>query len=160
MTKSKSIPVDTKLYQHVKQLADAKFLSKTGIYKSAWIVRTYKKLGGKYITRDGENKKPTGLKRWFDEQWVDLNRPIYDKDNKTIIGFKPCGRPSVSSHLDKLDTLDELYPLCRPTYKITEDTPTTYKQLTKAQIELANQRKQKLQHKGRLSKISDIKPRL
>lgn len=145
---SKPIPTDSKLYEHVKQLADAKFLSKTGIYKSAWIVRTYKKLGGKYTNT---KNKLSGLTRWFDEKWVDLNRPIYDKDKKTIIGFESCGRNSSNSS-------NSLYPLCRPTYKITEQTPTTYKQLTKVQIDLANRRKQQIKHKGKLPKISNISP--
>lgn len=41
-----SIILDIELYNRVKKLADQKFQSKTGIYKSSWIVSNYKKLGG------------------------------------------------------------------------------------------------------------------
>jgi uncharacterized membrane protein YhdT len=56
--------LDKKLYEQVKQEASKKFISKSGIYRSAWIVREYKKRGGKY-----SGKKPTltGLPRWFKE---------------------------------------------------------------------------------------------
>lgn len=34
--------VDKELYEYVKTLANEKFKSKTGIYRSSWIVREYK----------------------------------------------------------------------------------------------------------------------
>lgn len=61
-------PKDAKLYAKVKKLADHKFSSNSGIYKSSWIVREYKRQGGKYI--DSKHQR-TGLKRWFKEEWVD-----------------------------------------------------------------------------------------
>ena len=36
-------PINKSLYDKVKKLADKKFNSKTGIYKSSWIVKEYKK---------------------------------------------------------------------------------------------------------------------
>jgi len=36
-------PINKKLYNHVKKLANQKFKSKSGIYRSSWIVREYKK---------------------------------------------------------------------------------------------------------------------
>ncbi len=61
------------LYDEVKRLANFKFDVKTSAYKSSWIVREYKKRGGTY-----EGKKPvkTGLSRWYQEEWVDLRRPL------------------------------------------------------------------------------------
>ena len=41
-------PRNTILYGKVKSDADVKFLSKTSAYKSAWIVREYKKRGGRF----------------------------------------------------------------------------------------------------------------
>lgn len=125
-------PANKKLYEYVKSLANEKFKSKSGIYRSSWIVREYKKRGGTYI---GNKPKNTGLKRWFKEKWVDLNRPIFNK-NKKIIGYKECGRPNI---IDKLK-----YPLCRPTYKITSKTPKTYKQIDKKTIEKIKKRKQQV----------------
>jgi hypothetical protein len=36
-------PTNKKLYDQVKKEADAKFLAPTSVYKSAWIIREYKK---------------------------------------------------------------------------------------------------------------------
>jgi hypothetical protein len=52
--------------------------------------------------------KKTGLTKWFDEEWVDLSRPIYDEDGE-LIGFEPCGRKRATSQQATRD-----YPKCRP----------------------------------------------
>ena len=40
-------PINKKLYAEIKQVADEKYKTH-GAYKSAWIVKKYKELGGKY----------------------------------------------------------------------------------------------------------------
>ena len=85
------------LYNYVKQLANKKFKSKSGIYRSSWIVKEYKRRGGKY---SGKKTSSSGLKRWYREKWVDLNRPIRNSKGK-IIGYKSCGRKSVKGSKDK-----------------------------------------------------------
>ena len=123
-------PSNKKLYSHVKTLANKKFKSPSGIYRSSWIVREYKKRGGRYT---GSKSKSTGLKRWFKENWVDLNRPIKNSKGK-IIGYKKCGRKSVKSN--------GKYPLCRPSRRVNKGTPKMYKQLSKSSIEHAKKIKQ------------------
>jgi hypothetical protein len=127
-------PVDKKLYNRVKKLADKVFDSKTGVYKSSWIVRTYKKLGGKY---KGKSPQKSGLKRWYKEKWVDLNRSI--GRNK----YASCGRRSAKNRSGK-------YPLCRPTYVITKTTPKTYSELSKKSISRAKKQKSKIRGKGNI----------
>jgi hypothetical protein len=124
-------PTNKKLYNYVKKLADKKFKSKSGIYRSSWIVQEYKKRGGKY---KGSKPKNSGLKRWYKEKWVDLNRPIKNSKGK-IIGYKSCGRSSVKKGK---------YPLCRPTYRITSKTPKTYKEISKKSIKKARSLKAKV----------------
>ena len=46
-----SEPIDKKLYTKVKNMASKKFKSPTGVYRSSWIVRKYKSLGGKYKSK-------------------------------------------------------------------------------------------------------------
>jgi serine/threonine protein kinase len=128
-------PADKKLYEHVKKLADKKFHSKTGIYKSSWIVSEYKRLGGKYL---GSKPRKSGLKRWYKEKWVDLNKPIVDKRGK-IVGYKECGRK-------KIEKKDK-YPLCRPSVRVSKKTPRTYKEITKRSIKRAKVDKQKVKGK-------------
>lgn len=126
-------PQDKRLYAKVKKEADAKFLAPTSVYKSAWIVREYKKRGGTYNSSKPDPNK--GLTRWFKEKWVDLNR----RSNE------PCGR--------KKATADGTYPLCRPTVKVTDQTPRLKQTLSKKEIEAANKKKQKIKHRGRLDRI-------
>ena len=63
------------LYEIAKNEAD-KIYKKSSAYKSGFIVKKYKELGGKYAD-DGETKN---LKRWFAEDWRDiggLDYPVY-----------------------------------------------------------------------------------
>ena len=66
------------IYEQVKLDANATFLAKTSVYRSAWIVREFKKRGGVYNKQGSSDQ---GLRRWFMEKWVDVNRP-----------GQPCGR--------------------------------------------------------------------
>lgn len=146
-------PIDKNLYAKVKKLADAKF-DTHGIYRSSWIVKEYKRRGGKYI---GRKPTSTGLKRWFKEDWVNLNKPIKNSAGK-VIGYEPCGRKSKSS--------SEKYPLCRPRKRVTRHTPKTYSELSKRSISKAKRDKSRVrgssnikfgggikQYRGRRSKV-------
>jgi hypothetical protein len=133
-----SEPTDKILYNKVKRRADKKFQSKTGIYKSSWIVKEYKRLGGKYR---GKKSQKRGLLRWYKEKWVDLNRPIKSKSGR-VIGYKSCGRNKITS---------KSYPLCRPSKRITLKTPKTFKQISKKNISLAKKRKAKVKGSANIS---------
>jgi hypothetical protein len=132
-------PLNKSLYKRVKQMADSRFKSKTGIYKSSWIVKEYKRLGGKYSGKKPSVKSP-GLKRWYKEKWVDLNRPIENSKGKTI-GYKSCGRSSANKGK---------YPLCRPSRKVTRGTPKTYKQLSKTSLNRAKREKRRIRGSGNI----------
>lgn len=110
--------LDKKLYNYVKKLADKKFHSKTGVYKSSWIVSNYKKLGGKY---SGEKPKNTRLSRWFKEKWVNIKKKTKSGD------YEQCGRKNIK----------DAYPLCRPLLRISKDTPKTVKELSVKSIKKA-----------------------
>ena len=125
------IPSDEKLYAKVKSEADVKFLAKTSIYKSAWIVREYKKRGGLF---DDPKKVDQGLNRWFKEKWTDVNRP-----------GQPCGRAKAS--------VSGIYPLCRPTIKVSKQTPKLLQNVSEKDIKMANKKKQEIKNKSRLVKI-------
>jgi hypothetical protein len=98
--------LNPKLYKIVKRLARKKFDVYPSAYANAWLVRTYKKLGGEYA--DSGEPHAGGLTQWFGEQWVDMSRPIYN-DAGDLVGFEPCGRPVATSQADTGD-----YPKCRP----------------------------------------------
>lgn len=144
-------PLNKSLYKYVKRLADKKFLSKTGVYKSSWIVREYKKRGGKYSGKKPSYKSP-GLKRWYKEKWVDLNRPIRNSKGK-IIGYKSCGRKSAKIRSK------ESYPLCRPLKRVTSKTPKIVTSISKRSILKAKKQKSKLKHRGNIQFGSGIQKR-
>ena len=60
-------PANQKLYEKAKAIADEKY-AKPSAYKSGFIVKTYKDMGGTYI----DDNQPKDLKRWFLEDWVNL----------------------------------------------------------------------------------------
>lgn len=121
-------PKNITLYNNVKSLANKKFKSPSGVYRSSWIVKEYKKKGGTYTSP--KSKKMTGLKRWFKENWIDLKRPI-GKNSKGKTMYQKCGRSNSKGK----------YPLCRPSKKITSKSPTTYKELSKYSIQKAKKAK-------------------
>ena len=63
------------LYLKARKIADEKY-KKPSAYKSGFIVKTYKEMGGTY-SDDGKEKP---LARWYAENWKDvggLNYPVY-----------------------------------------------------------------------------------
>ena len=136
-------PTNPRLYDKVTKQATNIFNSSRGIYRSAWIVKEYKRLGGTYTGKQPSTKDP-GLRRWFKEKWIDLNRPIYGK-SRQIIGYEPCGRGS-----SREDASSGKYPLCRPMNRVTTKTPKTVGELSKASIKQAKADKKQVQSKGNI----------
>jgi hypothetical protein len=57
-----AVPLDKKLYEKARRIADISY-DKPSAYKSGFIVKKYKEMGGKY---SGESDL---LENWFDEKW-------------------------------------------------------------------------------------------
>jgi hypothetical protein len=72
-------PNNIQLYESVKQMSN-KIYSKPSAYRSGYIVKTYKSLGGTY-SNDGEEKS---LDRWFREKWADIGNKQYPVYRPTI----------------------------------------------------------------------------
>jgi hypothetical protein len=86
--------LNQELYDKVKSYADTVY-AKPSAYKSGFIVKKYKELGGKY----GEDKKPKKLKQWFKEEWGDIG-------NKEYPVYRPFKRVNKTTPLTK----DEIDP--------------------------------------------------
>ena len=80
-------------------------------YRSALIVKTFKKLGGHYV---GPKPKTTGLARWFKEKW---------QSDRGLNHY--TSRSSVF----------------RPTVRVTRKTPKTFSELSKARVARAKRQK-------------------
>jgi hypothetical protein len=121
--------VDEKLYNKLKEKIWKKY-PKHSAYRSGILVKTYKK---EFTKKYGKNKKPyygnknktqkRGLKRWFDEKWV---------NQRGEVGYKYKG---------------DIY---RPSKRITVQTPITHKELSEKLIRRARNEKKT---KGRVKKF-------
>jgi hypothetical protein len=88
--------VDKALYEAVKHQAD-KIYDKPSAYRSGYIVKTYKSLGGRYK----DDGKPKNLERWYKEDWKDVGGKDYPV-------YRPTKRinektPLTASEIDKED---------------------------------------------------------
>jgi len=88
------IPKDKELYKIVKKMADETYKKNSG-YKSGFVIKMYKRLGGEYIDDNKEKK----LKRWFKEEWKDIGNKDY-----------PVYRPTKRITKDTPLTIDEIDP--------------------------------------------------
>ena len=91
-------------------------------YRSGLLVKEYKSRGGTY---SGKENQSTGLNRWFKENW---------KNQRNESGYK---------------YKSDVY---RPTKRITKDTPATFNELSKKELESARREKAK---KGRVKQFKN-----
>jgi len=121
----KPSPKNKTLYNKVKQEAKKKFKVWPSAYASGWLVKEYKRRGGKYT---GTKSTSTGISRWYKEKWINVC-----KLPKKV----SCGRSKLSS------TWKKNYPYCRPSIRVTSGTPRLASQLSKQEIERRCKRKRK-----------------
>ena len=81
--------------------------------------------------------KEANLDRWFKEKWVDISKK--DKHGK----HPPCGRS---------DTSKGSYPKCRPSRKVSRETPTTSRGMSQKTKEKAVRQKRKAEKAPRVDK--------
>ena len=121
-----SIPNDKELYEKTKKEIYKKY-PKHSAYRSGLLVQAYKEsYEKKHKSKNaysGKKNQNEGLSRWYSEEW---------KNDKGGIGYT-----SKSS-------------VYRPTKRITKDTPITFSELSKQQIEKAKKEKAKT---GRVKKF-------
>eukprot|EP01047_Picozoa_sp_COSAG01_P026561 COSAG01_NODE_1716_length_9403_cov_4.038697_1_plen_118_part_10 len=116
----KNQPLNKALYKNVLKESKKKFDVWPSAYASGWVVREYKKRGGKYsdshTAKENQSKKSTGgLVRWYKEKWINVCE---------LPNIVPCGRNRSSKKGDSN------YPYCRPLKKINGETPVTAMQIS------------------------------
>lgn len=109
--------VNKNLYSKIKKIAKTKFKKWPSAYASSWLVKEYKRQGGKYKSKKYNS---TGLTRWYAEEWIDVCQ--FPK-------IVACGREKLNSSNWK-----KKYPYCRPKKRISSKTPKTVKELSKYEI--------------------------
>lgn len=106
-------PSDPVLYEKIKQRVKSKVQRWPSAYASGQLVQQYtaafaKKHPGQNPYRQ-KRARSTPLGRWYREKWVDLCRP------RKGGAYAPCGR----------DTMKGKYPFCRPSRRVSKNTPMT-----------------------------------
>ena len=86
--------LDPDIYKQAVEIADKTYKTHSA-YKSGFIVKKYKELGGRY----GDDGKPKNLKRWYEEEWKDVGNKSY-----------PVYRPSRIISKDTPLTVKEIDP--------------------------------------------------
>jgi hypothetical protein len=95
------------LYDKAKRMADEVY-SKSSAYKSGYIVKKYKSLGGSY----SDDSKPKNLKRWYLENWQDVGNKSYPtfRPTKRINKKTPLLASEIKpSNLEKQIKLKQIY---------------------------------------------------
>ena len=120
-------PTDQALYHNTKKRVYKKH-PKHSAYRSGILVQTYKKsfkkkYGSKRSPYKGEKPTTKGLKRWFNEKWV---------NQRGEVGYK-----------NKSD-------IYRPSRRVTKKTPKTHGELTRKQVKRARREKY---NKGRVRRF-------
>ena len=77
--------LDPDLYREALAQADESY-SEHSAYKSMFVVRMYKKIGGEYAKPTKANPRKNKLDTWLDEDWIQITPYLEDKEKI------PCGR--------------------------------------------------------------------
>lgn len=143
-----NVPINKALYQRVKREAKRKFKVFPSAYASGWIVKTYKQKGGKYKvvsdkrrsrkskrrsrkgkrrSRKSKTRKSsrTGISRWFKEKWIDACQ---------LPKRVSCGRKKSQK---------KNYPYCRPSVRVSPQTPKTIREIGRKELKKRCSRKRK-----------------
>ena len=99
------------LYNRAKAEASKKFDEPSSAYRSMWIVKRYKELGGTY--KDKKIDDDEGTTQWLREKWIQVI-PFVTKNEKIV-----CGSD------------ERIKKACRPLKRVEKDTPITVKEIVK-----------------------------
>ena len=120
-------PKDPQLYNKLKSKVRSR-IPKHSAYRSGIIVSEYKKayakIHGSGSPYYGRKPSKTGLSRWYKEEW---------RNQMGGVGYSKKG---------------DIY---RPTKRITKDTPTTHRELSRREVQKAMKEKKKT---GRVRRFS------
>lgn len=115
------------IYKKAKKIADEKH-KKHSAYKSMFLIKTYKDLGGRI-----EEPKKSGTKKWLKEKWVNLT-PIATGKIKSVKNAPKCGEKAKNQKKPSI---------CRPSVKVDKKTPQLAQSYSKSQLKKALDTKKK-----------------
>lgn len=114
-----AVKANPALWKRVLAMRNRKFEPDNSARSNQWAARKYKQLGGRYRS-GGPSKGQTSLKRWEREKWEGRKG-------------KPCGK--------KGNAKGEKKGVCRPTRRVSAQTPKTRAQVGPKKMAAAQRRK-------------------
>ena len=125
-------PTNPSLWSRAKSLAKSKFDVYPSAYANGWAAKWYKSKGGGWKKKKKTKNESTeelseDLRRWFKEKWVDVSKKVDGK-------HPPCGRK---------DADGKSYPKCRPSKKVSKDTPKVASSYDKDEKKAMTQQKRR-----------------
>jgi len=155
-----NIPINKALYARVKREAKQKFKVWPSAYASAWLVKTYKKRGGKYRVSSTKREKSRRKSRKRSRRKSRKRSRRKSRKRKSYMRFsrrksrkRRLGKKTGLSRWFAEEWIDvcklpkivpcgrksarkspRSYPYCRPRYKITSKSPKTARSYSRAEI--------------------------
>jgi hypothetical protein len=123
-------PTNPSLWSRAKSMAKSKFDVYPSAYANGWAAKWYKSKGGgwkKKSKNESTEELSEDLRRWFKEKWVDVSKKVDGK-------HPPCGRK---------DADGKSYPKCRPSKKISKETPKVASSYDKDEKKAMTQQKRR-----------------
>jgi len=137
LTEGENQPTNPELWSRAKAAAKSKFKVYPSAYANGFAAKWYKSKGGgwrkskKKSTNESEESVNEDLRRWFKEKWVDVSKKVDGK-------HPPCGRK---------DADGKSYPKCRPSKKVSKETPKVASSYSKDEKKSMTQQKRSAEKK-------------
>lgn len=156
LTEGENQPTNPELWSRAKAAAKSKFKVYPSAYANGFAAKWYKSKGGGWRKKKSTNEssspvqqaaiainmkkkgiKPKNenvnedLRRWFKEKWVDVSKKVDGK-------HPPCGRK---------DADGKSYPKCRPSKKVSSETPKIASSYDKDEKKAMTQQKRRAEKK-------------
>lgn len=137
LTEGENQPTNPSLWSRAKSAAKSKFKVYPSAYANGWAAKWYKSKGGGWKKKKkksaNESDEPVNedLRRWFKEKWVDVSKKVDGK-------HPPCGRK---------DADGKSYPKCRPSKKVSSETPKVASSYDKDEKKAMTQQKRRAEKK-------------
>jgi hypothetical protein len=131
LTEGENKPTNPALWSQCLSWARSKYKVCPSAYCNGAAAKRYKSKGGGWKKKPKNESVNEDLKRWFKEKWVDVSKKVDGK-------HPPCGRK---------DADGKSYPKCRPSKKVSSETPKVASSYDKDEKKSMTQQKRRAEKK-------------
>ena len=131
LTEGENKPTNPELWSRSLAWARSKYKVCPSAYCNGAAAKRYKSKGGGWKKKSANESVNEDLRRWFKEKWVDVSKKVDGK-------HPPCGRK---------DDDGKSYPKCRPSKKVSSETPKVASSYDKDEKKAMTQQKRRAEKK-------------